>query len=85
LLHPHENWSKFLGYQGWVEVLMITLVSSQKSLPPNIAAGSVLLSYLKLKSTSLFLRKPQGSAKHSYCKTGNSNHLDYFNSQLVVT
>jgi hypothetical protein len=37
----HENWSKFLGYQGWVEILMITLVSSKKSLPPNISAGSV--------------------------------------------
>ena len=41
LLHPHENWSKFLGYQGWVEILMITLVSSQKSLLPNISGGSV--------------------------------------------
>ena len=39
-LHPHENWSNFLGYQGWVENLMITLVTSQKSLPPNISAGS---------------------------------------------
>ena len=37
----NENWSKFLGYQGWVEILMITLVSSQKSLPPNISAASV--------------------------------------------
>ena len=42
LLHHYENWSKFLGYQGWVEILMITLVSSQKSLPQNISAGSVL-------------------------------------------
>jgi hypothetical protein len=41
LLNPHENWSKFLGYQGWGEILMITLVSSQKSLPPNISACSV--------------------------------------------
>jgi hypothetical protein len=39
LLHPHEKWLKFLGYKGWVEILMITLVSSQKSLPPNISAG----------------------------------------------
>ena len=23
---PHENQSKLLGYQGWVEILMITLV-----------------------------------------------------------
>jgi hypothetical protein len=37
LLHPHENLSKFLGYQGWFEILMITLVSSKKSLPPNIS------------------------------------------------
>ena len=27
LLHPHENQSKFLGQQGWIEILMITLVS----------------------------------------------------------
>ena len=26
---------KVLGYQEWVEILMITLVSSQKSLPPK--------------------------------------------------
>jgi hypothetical protein len=30
LLHPHENQSKFLRQQGWVEILMITLVSSPK-------------------------------------------------------
>ena len=41
MLHPHENQSKFLGQQEWVEILMITLVSRQKSLPPNISAGSV--------------------------------------------
>ena len=29
-------------HQGWVEILMITLVSSQKSLPPNISASSVV-------------------------------------------
>ena len=46
LLHPHENWSKFLGYQGWVKLLMITLVSNQKSLPLNISAGSVVWSTL---------------------------------------
>jgi hypothetical protein len=33
LHHRYENWSKFLGYIGWVEMLMIILVSSQKSLP----------------------------------------------------
>ena len=29
LLYPHENQSKFPGLQGWVEILMITLVSSK--------------------------------------------------------
>ena len=29
LLHPHENQSKIFGQQGWVEVLMITLVSNK--------------------------------------------------------
>ena len=24
-LHPHENQSKLFGYQGWVEILMITI------------------------------------------------------------
>jgi hypothetical protein len=28
--HPHENQSKLLGYQGWVEILMITLVYSKR-------------------------------------------------------
>jgi hypothetical protein len=41
IFFPHENRLKFLGYQGCVEILMITLVSSQKSLPQNISAGSV--------------------------------------------
>ena len=44
MLHFNENQSKVLGYQGWVEIFMITLVSSQKSLPPNISAASVFLS-----------------------------------------
>ena len=35
LLHFHENQSKVFGYQELVEILMITLVSSQKSLPPK--------------------------------------------------
>jgi hypothetical protein len=30
LLHPHENQSKLLGYQGWAEILMITLVYSKR-------------------------------------------------------
>ena len=42
LLHPYENQSKVLGYQGWDEILMITLISSQKSPTPNISAPSVV-------------------------------------------
>ena len=42
LLHFHENQSNVVGYQEWVKILMITLVSSQKSLPPIISASSVL-------------------------------------------
>ena len=30
LLHPHENQSKLLGYQGWVKILMIALVYSKR-------------------------------------------------------
>ena len=30
-----------LGFQGWVKILMINLISSQKSLTPNIFTGSV--------------------------------------------
>ena len=48
LLHSHETMSQFIGYQGWVEILMITLVSSQKSLPPNISAGSVITKFIML-------------------------------------
>ena len=43
LLCSYENQSNLLGYQGWVEILMIILISSQKSLPPNILAGSVIV------------------------------------------
>ena len=38
LLHSHENQSKILGYQEWVEILVISLISSQKSPNPNISA-----------------------------------------------
>jgi hypothetical protein len=30
LFHPHENQSKLLGYQGWVQILMITLVYGKR-------------------------------------------------------
>ena len=30
MLHSHENQSKLLGYQGWIEILMITLVYSKR-------------------------------------------------------
>ena len=29
-IHLHENESKLLGYQGWVEILIITLVYSKR-------------------------------------------------------
>ena len=54
LLQPHENQLKVLGYQGWAEILIITLVSSQKSPTPNISAPSVLYVLLYLNFT-LFL------------------------------
>ena len=49
LLHPHENQSKVLGYQGWDKILMIILVSSQKSPTPNISAASVTKNVLSDK------------------------------------
>ena len=41
LLHFYENPSKVLEYQGWYKILMITLLSSQKSPTPNLSAHSV--------------------------------------------
>jgi hypothetical protein len=57
LLHSHENQSKFLEYDGWVEILMITLVSSQKSPTPNISAPSV--HQIEIFTTSIFYLKPK--------------------------
>ena len=48
LLLLHENQSKVLGHQEWVDILLITLVSSQTSLPPNISAASVLCHFSML-------------------------------------
>ena len=39
--HFYENPSKVLGYQGSVKILMINLISSQKSPTPNISVGSI--------------------------------------------
>ena len=41
LLNFRKNTSKFTGYQGIFEILMIILVSSQKSPTPNISVPSV--------------------------------------------
>ena len=49
LLYFYENPSKVLGYQGWNKILIITLISSQKSPTQNISAASV---YLFLRSTN---------------------------------
>jgi hypothetical protein len=46
LLHPYENQSKGLGYQGWDKILMITLVLGQKSHIPSISVPSVLAKQL---------------------------------------
>ena len=43
LLHPHEDQSKVRRYQGWDKILMITLISSQKSPTPNYSAASVTI------------------------------------------
>ena len=43
MLHFYENPSKSLGYQGMDNILMITLISSQKSPTPNISAASVYI------------------------------------------
>jgi hypothetical protein len=37
LLYFYENPSKVLGYQEWDKILVITLISSQKSPTPNIS------------------------------------------------
>ena len=48
LLHLHENQSKLLGYQGWVEILMITLVYSKRvSVHNNLLHNSVLVFWTK--------------------------------------
>ena len=43
LLHPHENQPKLLGYQGWVEILMITLVYRKRVSVRNNLLHSVFL------------------------------------------
>ena len=43
LLNPHENQSKLLGYQGWVEILMITLVYSKRVSVRNNLLHSVCM------------------------------------------
>ena len=50
LLHPLQNQSKLLKYQGWVETLMITLVSSQKPPRANISVPSVTTYFLNNNS-----------------------------------
>ena len=45
-LHPHENQSKLLGYQGWVEILMITLVYSKRVSVRNNLLHSVPYFYI---------------------------------------
>jgi hypothetical protein len=54
LLHLHENQQKLLGYQGWVEILMINLVYSKRVSVRNNLLHSVfklMKSYKKKKSS----------------------------------
>ena len=53
LLHPHKNQSKFLGLQGWVKILMITMVSSPKQqLPKHMKTVYILKSNIYVKTYS---------------------------------
>ena len=60
LLHFHENHSKVLGYQEWGEIFLITLVSSQKSLPPNISDAKLGVSLNILAVTGFVLQVAAG-------------------------
>jgi hypothetical protein len=51
LLQPRENQAKLLGYQGWVEILRITLVYSKRVSVRNNLLHSVH-KYKTSKSTS---------------------------------
>ena len=46
MAYLHENYSMFLDYFGWVEILIITLVSSQKSPTPDIFGPSIHKSWI---------------------------------------
>ena len=46
LLHPHENQSRLLGYQGWIKILMITLVYSKRVSVRNNLLHSVNIKYI---------------------------------------
>ena len=43
LFYPHENQPKFLGQQGWIEILMINLVSRKFLAMRNITLYSVYI------------------------------------------
>ena len=61
LLHSHVKRSKFLGQQGWVEILMIILVSSCLLAWANILHPSVLGCCTRcLKLSEFTLCKPSG-------------------------
>jgi hypothetical protein len=48
LLHFNENQSKLLGYQGWAEIFMITLVYSKRVSVRNNLLHSVYVVYLSM-------------------------------------
>ena len=79
LLHPHENSSTFMGQQGWVEILMITLVYSQKLLPQNISAGSVPSRYFGSSINSQLTLSKQEFNFPLNSRNADRNALKIFN------
>ena len=68
LLHPHENQSKYLGEQGWIEILMITLTLAMR----NITLYSVSWEfnqqiYFTLRLTSILRRNTMRKRGPYFC------------------
>ena len=58
LLHPHENQSKLLGYQGWFEILMITLVYSKRvSVRNNLLHSACMTLNIQQKIAKILTQK----------------------------
>ena len=73
LLHPHGNQSKLLGYQGWVEIFMITLVYRKRV--------SVRNNLLHIVQTFEILERKKGST----FRTFSLNFNEWQTSDLTFT